>query len=631
MLSMRAQGFITSPPSRQFYTPPQSPITSEQNYAPSISSQATASRPVSSGPVSALKGLFSGSTRPRSASRAATIASEQPQYERMPPDESHGIAGSQLSNVRTGNTSNPLATPIIAYSDIPLSDSIVPPDNHLEGNILTERFTSRTSQGSIFKDRANRALSLGALSLQPPPRKRWTTTTTTSSTDTTAYRHINGSSSRTTDLSNRTLEKETEQSAYPNTADFAPSTPGQRPRASSIQSVSTLGSGDITFNTERSSTSTKQSSTKRWSRQGVLPRRLTPPSGPPPSIPSSQPSSSRALPHPYARTRSSSQASSVRSTTSEKSVISNLPSFSKRASGSSALSFTTSNSSQSNSSHPTSIHINRSSIPPPRPAPTFSLPPAPEQDVPHSDPGPMSKQSFRDSVTNRAFRLSMIAPKPPPSSVLPPRPDEPDVRSHRRNSSTGSYTHPPRSDPPSTIPQALTVSPFPPPIRPLPPTPLSTPPISSTPPPRPISRTSIKQRLRILSAPSPSAQATSDPSNGYLPAAPSSTAPTGWIQPSSLATPIAQRIMSYSNEPSFLQIHAPVASFLPPPRSLPTPPEQLPELTSLSPPPRRGSKHIVLEPEDSVAEDEKSPIEGEQKPMSLSRPGSVISLTIVSM
>jgi hypothetical protein len=70
---------------------------------------------------------------------------------------------------------------------------------------------------------------------------------------------------------------------------------------------------------------------------------------------------------------------------------------------------------------------------------------------------------------------------------------------------------------------------------------------------------------------------------------------------------------------------------LPPPRSLPTPPEQLPELTSLSPPPRRGSKHVVMESEDPVAEDEKAPIEGEQRPMSLSRPGSVISLTIVSI
>jgi hypothetical protein len=268
-------------------------------------------------------------------------------------------------------------------------------------------------------------------------------------------------------------------------------------------------------------------------------------------------------------------------------------------------------------------------MPPPRPAPTSSLPPAPDQETPNSDPGPMSKSSFRDSVTNRAFRLSMIAPKPPPSSVLPPRPDEPEFRSHRRNSSTGSYTHPPHSDL-LTIPQALAVSPFPPPLRPLPPTPISTLPTSSTPPPRPVSRASIKQRLRILSAPSPPAQVTSEMSNGYLPLTPpSSAAQASGVPTSPLATPIAQKIMTYPDESSFLQMQTPVTPILA--RSLSTYPEQLPELTSLSPPPRRGSKHIVLESEAPVAEDDKPPAEGEHKLMSLSRPGSVISLAIVSM
>lgn len=92
--------------------------------------------------------------------------------------------------------------------------------------------------------------------------------------------------------------------------------------------------------------------------------------------------------------------------------------------------------------------------------------------------------------------------------------------------------------------------------------------------------------------------------------------------------------MPLQNESSFLQIHTPVASFLPPMplRSLP-PPEQFPELTSLSPPPRRGSKHIVIDSATPVAEDEivSPPVEGEHKLMSLSHPGSVISLAIVSM
>ena len=624
MLSMRAQGFITSPPlsPRQLYTPPQSP-TFDQNYAASVSShrsQATVSRSISAGPVSTFKGLFSAATRPRAGSRAATIASERLHHEREPHDES---SGSVTNNTRsTHSAANSIATPIIAPSNLSFSEPIEHPDHHLERKILPEQSDLWVSAESvpIVKDRANRSLSLGSLSLQPPPRKRWTSVSpTSSSTDPAIYGHMNGIPSRIANLSNGAFEKGSEQSASPSRTSLSLSTSDQAPRAPSIQSVSTVGSGEITFSTERSSSSTKHSSTNRWSRQGILPRRLTPPSGPPPLVPSSQPSSSRTIPHPYGRP--SSRPSSIHSTTSQKSIVSHLPSFSKRASGSSAFSFTT-NSSHSNSSRPASIHINRSSMPPPRPAPTSSLPPAPDQDAPISDPGPMSKSSFRDSVTNRAFRLSMIAPKPPPSSVLPPRPDEPEFRSHRRNSSTGSYSLPPHPDLP-TIPQALVASPFPPPLRPLPPTPISALPTPST---RPVSRASIKQRLRILSAPSPPPQATNEISNGYLPLTPPSSGQPSGLSISPLATPIARKIMTYPNEPSFLQIQTPITPILPPPA------EQLPELTSLSPPPRRGSKQIVLDSEAPVVvEEDKPPAEGEHKLLSLSRPGSVISLAIVSM
>lgn len=623
MLSMHAQGFIASPPlssPRQLHTRSQSPSSLDRNYAASISShrsQATVSKPVSSGPVTTLKGLFSA-TRPRASSRAATIASERPHRE-------HDEAGNQPNNIHvTHPPPSPIATPIISHSNISFSDSIVHPEHRLERKILSERSAlwGSAEPTPIVKDRASRTLSLGALSLQPPPRKRWTSVSPTPGMEPVRYRYMNGSATRITNTSNRTFEKESEPMV-----NLSSGTSKQKPRPPSIQSVSTAGSGDITFSTERSSSSTKQSSTKRWSRQGVLPRRLTPPSGPPPSVPSGQLSPSRTVSHPYAGDRPSSRASSAHSTASQKSVISNLPSFSKRASSSSAFSFTTSNSSHSNSSRPTSMHINRSSMPPPRPAPTSSLPLAPDQDAPHSDPGPMSKSSLRDSLTNRAFRLSMSAPKPPPSSVLPPRPDEPDYRSHRRNSSTGSYTHPPHSDPLPTIPQALATSPFPPPLRPLPPTPISTSLTSSTPPSRPISRVSIKQRLRKLSAPSSPVQTTSEISNECMPPTPP---PSGAPASAVPTSPIAQKIMPYQNEPSFLQIYSPASPFLQPPRS-PPPPEQLPELTSLSPPPRRGSKHIIIGSEEPVVEDEKPPAEGEQKMMSLSRPGSVISLAIVSM
>ncbi len=110
--------------------------------------------------------------------------------------------------------------------------------------------------------------------------------------------------------------------------------------------------------------------------------------------------------------------------------------------------------------------------------------------------------------------------------------------------------------------------------------------------------------------------------------------PTLISQPS---TPIAERIISSQNDPSFWQSDTPTIPPLPSPRPLPPTPDQWPGMTSLLPPPRRSSKHITAaEIPDSEAPTIPAPTpkppaaENEHRLISLSRPGSVVSLGIVN-
>ncbi|CDO70867.1 hypothetical protein BN946_scf184801.g60 [Trametes cinnabarina] len=118
--------------------------------------------------------------------------------------------------------------------------------------------------------------------------------------------------------------------------------------------------------------------------------------------------------------------------------------------------------------------------------------------------------------------------------------------------------------------------------------------------------------MRMLSAPSPS-----PPPSNPLPQPPSPAPST--INPYSLPpTPIGEPIISFQNDPSFLITtstppETPLSPSLPiPSRAMvPPPPEQSPEMrgiTSLSPPPRRGSKQItVLRQEDSEDDHDEQP------------------------
>ncbi|KAG6836680.1 hypothetical protein H0H93_004970 [Arthromyces matolae] len=678
MLSMRAQGLITSP----VPTKPKSLLngnaTAERSYASSVSShqsQATISRSGSTNAVSAIKGFLTGSTRPRSASRAASIHSQQERdrdRDRDPQEESFGSIGHQL--LGRPNVGDPILRPhsSMSYKGPPMSGPSSLPDQRLDRKILLDRPIQRaTATMSTSKpmsitlepppakiDRANRSLSLSALSLQPPPRKRWTTSGPARS-GLEPLAHTDEETSiddHVAQLQTGTNHSSTgASSSRPTAPEFSFDSPERKPP--SIQSVSTLASAEN--HTSESSTGTKRTS-RRWSRQGILPRRSSPPSGPPPSIPTAQRPPSHAgrlsLEMPPS---TPSETGSTHSKSSQKSFISSLPSFSKRTSGSSVFSSTSSSQASPSVSRPSSMQSHRLSMPPQRPPPTSALPPAPDQDGDALDKTPTPppvKPSFRDTVTQRAFRLSLIAPKPPPTSVLPPRPDEISSRNARRNSSAAAYSSHSRQTtfldiiPASPSPPQTSSPPFPPPTGPLPPTPNGSQSANTSRVSRPISgHISLKKRLRILSAPSSTSTRQSQPTSSTVDSQQQADdvltglaplrGPLVSMLPNTVSpppTPIAEKIMPYQDDPSFLQITTPVIPHRPPPRALPTLPDHSEhlEIISLSPPPRRGSKQISVIDSDSdplAIEEDKPPLDGERRLMSLSRPGSVVSLGFVSV
>ncbi|KAI0286153.1 hypothetical protein BC826DRAFT_101624 [Russula brevipes] len=316
--------------------------------------------------------------------------------------------------------------------------------------------------------------------------------------------------------------------------------------------------------------------------------------------------------------------------------------------------------------------------PPPRPAPNTALPPTPTgSDTECAVPAPTAMKSIRrNSLARRALRLSLGQP---PASVQAQTPGSPlandgtntasTSRSHSRSTSVDSV---PRSSLSLShvIPPALLVPPNPPPTCPLPPPPTAVPVPMSAPLPTVPRSTSLKQRLRILSAPSgrstppPPAIATFMP-----PVLPALEIPTA-IPP----TPIGERIAHIAPDADFLHLEGetPVAtapprvglgaalledeadgspvllqySFPPPPvspartsyrRSLPPPPDRSPQqMTVLSPPPRKGSMRPLpspspeLERGSSATRDDEDMVPLTPPPLDLARNTSTLSLSIVS-
>ncbi|KIY44798.1 hypothetical protein FISHEDRAFT_77206 [Fistulina hepatica ATCC 64428] len=615
--------------------------------------------------VSALRGFFG---RPRSPSIDSAVVSREDAGD----DESFGHTDVNLMSLvnPTGSTSpNGVA---LARS---MSASHVEPMHIGLDRRITQHWVE-PSRKSVESDIARpKAMSMigpsngYALQLHPPPRKRWS-----------AMPPLHRPST-SSDRGHQTLQVSIGQpqtSVYGTfggaaTQGYLFSTPEMHPRQPSIasESVSTFASlpsaGSENLHVSSSLDSGRRNS-KRWSRQGSLPQRPSPPNGPPPATP---PSSVHRL-HPYAGGVEQSRPPSRTSVHSFGSQRSNLPSFSKRTSTSSAFS-SVSVSSQSNGSplgglfSGSNISHRNSIIPPPRPAPTFALPSPPEPFVEEpprastSSEGPSSsgtKSSFRDTVASRAMRLSILAaPKPPPVSRLPPRPDENKLQpNHRRRTSQDSYQH--NDAHVSFLPSMHDGSPYvPPPMGPLPPTPIMSSSIASP--------SFIGQRIRNMSSTPPSTPSSSPsnydhdyhvltrnrpstmtimprPMNGILQSA------------SPISTPTSEKPSDVQNGSSFLQMHTPAMSaFAIPPSTPPPPPppaDIFPEVISLSPAPRRGSKQLSFaerpggddkpiresSPEHSNNGNGDSRGSGEttnsyKKMFSLSRHGSVISLGIVSV
>ena len=649
MLSIRTQALATPAASKPRSTHSTSPnnVSQDRQSTPSISSQSVTLTDQKStgtnGPVSALKGLFT-STRSRSGSRAASVDFEKHQ-ERENQDDLSANMRSLLSVLRPNTPDKPsVSTPV--RKAVPAE----PFDRRIDRRILTERQPAQwttSDQPPINKDRTNRALSLGAFSLQPPPRKHSIRPISEFGSPDSTGKKTNRIALQVNDFSSGSksppaggAEKESFYATNQLSA-FQFGIPEQDSRTPSVRSVSTVNSRD-----HRSSSSTNRSSApKRWSRQGILPNQLTPPIEPPPATPGNNLTPS---PHLYAAERTSSPTPSR---SSEKSVVSTLPPFSKRTSSSSAKtvnsydasrlhSIGTGASSSTNGSVSTrSSH--RVSMPPPLPPPTVALPPAPVHEPQDTStlseavpPPPPSKSSFRNSVAQRAFRLPTTAPKPPPLTSLPPRPDEPEMKTHHRSLSGGHSIHG-HSTTLEPIPGSpvKSTSPFPPPVGPLPLPP--SPPENLSPPlqlPPVKGPSSIKRRLRMLSSPLPSAGQLQDTPNSSPRNSMDVASPIFMTPPTS---PIGEKITLLQNDPTFLKMHI---STLPSPslnlsQVPPLPEEDTGITTSLSPPPRRGSRQLleteVEGPRRLAVPDEALLTVGEEpKHLSLSRPGSIMSINV---
>ncbi|KIK95052.1 hypothetical protein PAXRUDRAFT_409652 [Paxillus rubicundulus Ve08.2h10] len=771
MLSMRLQGIISTQlidPPKSTATWPTSPLTPSSPSPPPSLRSLTTNVP-SSSPAATIKGIFTG-TRSRSPSLEG---STHPQGHT---EDSFGVMGtSLLTMLRTNASSSPSPSLALPLPHAPARGSpassvrsasapvvITASDLKISKERDTPELSSSppASNSTCTPSRSNTPLiplcspqGPLALSLQPPPRKSKhgpTPTPFASSQEQCGIykqadgnRSVAGSFGIQSSLSSGgpspgtspspcllAVPIEVPVSTFARVGVWPPSPTGDLLRTSpnvdvrsaspggGLYSVpSDTGASGVTNTslavpaTDTPSRST--SITKRWSRQGTsLPKRLMPPSGPPPSVPLSPESNHRAsvalnppAPHPYAADRPPSSASSrsySQAGLSPRSGTSLSPTFWKRTSDSSAYSASSESTSDSRALARISVPINgsvssslgsaveiggssrpmsqsvpdpsplahkpskRRSMPPPRPAPSFAPPPTPYGQGSASGPTSPSasvssfQTSFRNSIAKRALRLSLTAPKPPPSSVLPPRPDEGGHgQGHRTSkgktggtSTSDLYPIPASpSRPPSTLPHTSSLSHPPPPTSPA----------SST-------RTlSIKQRLRILSAPStPSSPILS--SLATTPPTQASTLDLSDDNENDLSMPsyahvrsppifgLGEHITTMQNDPSFLQLSSPAMSTIPklPPRSpfRPSPPSSCTingrgtptfepdgDFVALSPPPpRRGSKQIavvVVQPERLESEfpdfsDSVSVYPEDDMFAALSQRGSVVSLGFIT-
>ncbi|KAG8214545.1 hypothetical protein J3R82DRAFT_9606 [Butyriboletus roseoflavus] len=743
MLSMRLQGIVSTHPIKPStaISLPSPSIPTSPSPPPSFHSLKM-NVPSSPSPTIAMKGIFSG-TRPRSPSveGSPTLA-----YPPGHAEDSFGAAGtSLLTMLRTKSSADSSSSPsqslvlplshvpgqgspvpslrstnapvVITASDLKISKERDAPELSI---VVPEASSSSTPPGSSTPPTPSHSRQgTLTLSLQPPPRKCKHAVANIPATSLHEPRGMykqaggNGSVAGNFGIPSRDSSDVTPRGSSPISHDsssflggqpesFSPSSGFEPPfpcvgeahgsehsgevtptlLGSGIVNSSSPGGGSVSIDRLVQSTAI----IKRWSRQGVpLPKQLTPPSGPPPSIPPSpekthrisvessisipviytadrSPSSSSSNSHSQAqispRSGSSTYSASSASTSSSQSW-SQRPMPFRGESFSSSLGSVVSNGT---SSRPMSMSVlgsspvahigtaKRRSMPPPRPAPNFAPPPAPTVQESASGPAsltmlaPAPQKILRSSVAQRALRLSLTSPKPPPSSALPPRPDEAAfVQGDRRSSSTGTPDLESIPAPSSRPTLVLSGS------------------SNTMQPTSPLPRyLSIRQRLRILSTPPASPPPVQSPSSS-IPSAQVSTLDLSDDNDDDLPTPcfqlpphpfgLGEHIVTFQNDPSFLQLEAPVTPTIPkpPPRS---PYRRMPpSLSTMSglripslevdrdfvalspPPPRRGSKpHVVAgaRPKKLEVERSGSVEQEERRPAARSHSGSVVSLGFVA-
>jgi hypothetical protein len=500
MLSMHMQGMLPSPVKSSFNSPddtskPEQNESSEEVSAtprpPSVRTRS--SSPRSPNGVLSLKSLFSvsgsGSTRPRSPSLALTASPD------VVSGESFGSAASSLLSMRTV-TDSPLIKP---HSMLPPTGPALDPAAQLQRKIIDPQ---SNLDWAPLENPSKPALSMlpprpMSPSLNPlPPRKHAYTTNeprqapSPPDSGQLVYNHGNASTAGSFGVPVPEPARPPLERAWSDRG---------KPRANFISSTSTT---------------TESGSARRWSRQSSTLSRPTPPddlSTPVSTIPHPPPWQNGAL-HSHDAERSPSRTSSLSQKTLP-SIISSLHVASKRTSTSSSVYSVATTS--SNSQHVGTFSIARAlgsghrlSMPPPRPAPCTALPPTPtglDTECPVTAPPAIVKTIRRNSLARRALRLSLSQPAPAQAQCPPHANDDhhstaPTSRSHSRSTSVDSV---PRSSLSHghAIPPALLVPPTPPPTGPLPPPPPVPPTSIPAPLPAMPRTTSLKQRLRILSAP----------------------------------------------------------------------------------------------------------------------------------
>lgn len=497
--------------------------------APTLRSHAGDARPASpSAKMMTLKSLFSVPGRARSPSRA-TVRTED-SVDATPDSASFTTRGNSLLHM-LHSTDVPSSDP----SAVDSADSPVPhvaiqqPSPAIPGRILSaapimssvdmslEKAASYPPEREMpdwytlqsrHRGDSSSSVNVGP-SLLPPPRKRpWTSSGVPPARQEQPMdqgSHPRRSFQDSISIAGGRLSIDNDRTRPHSPADSlgtatgAFGTPESRTRRASVSSsVSSFASSPA----DRDQLHGRSNSgSQRRVRIGMLPKMLAPPAGPPPSIPVSQPepiNSTTSLPtdrtsHAFVGDRPPSRTS-VHSATAPEARHGAVTSIGRRLSSSSAFSSSSLGTSTSKLNTllaarqlPASTHPKRASMPPPRPAPTFALPPTPG-DNSSGRSSPM--KSFRESFSQRSLRFSL---SPPPTKSLPPRPGEPDVsRGHRRSSSNGSIGS--KSSLQNSV-NPISVGPrAPPPTGPLPPTPWEQPVL-----PR---NTSLRERLRMKSAPS---------------------------------------------------------------------------------------------------------------------------------